>query len=93
MVEKILTDQGVSFVNALFKELCRLIGTDKLHSSTYHAMGQIERVNRVVKPNLSKLVNDAENDWDRYVQMAISAYNQSLVSRINRHVSIRSPFR
>jgi hypothetical protein len=79
MVEKILTDQGVSFENALFKELCRLIGTDKLHSSTYHAMGhgQIERVNRVVKPNLAKYVNDEEDDWDLFVQMAISSYNHS----------------
>ena len=44
LVERILTDQGVSIENALFKELCRLCGTDKLHSSTYHAMGhgQIE---------------------------------------------------
>ena len=47
MVERILTDQGVSFENALFKELCTLCGTDKLHSSTYHGMGhgKVERVN------------------------------------------------
>jgi hypothetical protein len=57
--------------------------------------GQIERVNRVVKPNLAKLVNDAENDWDLYVQMVISAYHESIVmspfeARFgNKHLSCR----
>jgi hypothetical protein len=89
MVERLLTDQGVSFENHLFKELCRLVGTDKLHSSTYHAMGhgQVERVNKVIKPNLAKYVNDDEDDWDLYLQMAISSYNHSF------HESIgMSPF-
>jgi hypothetical protein len=89
MIEKILTDQGVSFENALFKDLCRLVGTNKLHSSTYHAMGhgQKERVNKVVKPNLAKFVNDTEDDWDVYLQMTISSYNHSY------HASIgMSPF-
>ena len=85
MIERILTDQGVSFENALFKELCHLCGTDKLHSSTYHAMGHglVERVNRVVKPNLAKFVDDKEDDWDLYLQMAISSYNNSYHSSIN----------
>ena len=84
MIEQILTDQGVSFENALFKELCSLCGTDKLHSSTYHAMGHglIERVNRVVKPNLAKFVDDKEDDWNLYLQMAISSYNNSHHSSI-----------
>ena len=82
MVERILTDQGVSFENALLRELCLLCGTDKLHSSTYHAMGHglIERVNRVVKPNLAKFVNDKEDDWDLYLK--ISSYNNSYHSSI-----------
>ena len=34
--EKILTDQGKSFENNLFRELCSLAKVKKLHTSPYH---------------------------------------------------------
>ena len=39
MVEQILSDQGVNFEAKLFKHLCKLLNTEKLHTSTYHASG------------------------------------------------------
>ena len=36
----------------------------------------------MVKPNLAKFVNDSEDDWDLYLQMGISAYNNSYNSSI-----------
>ena len=39
MIERILTDQGVNFESNLFKHLCFLLGTNKLHKSTYHPAG------------------------------------------------------
>ena len=85
MIERILTDQGVNFESKLLKHLCRLIGTTKLHSSTYHAPGNgaAERPNKTIKPNLAKFVNDKHDDWDRWLQLAVSAYNNSY------HVSIK----
>ncbi len=85
MVESILTDQGVNFESKLFKHLCTLLGTDKLHTSTYHpeANGCTERINRTMKPGLAKYVNVDHDDWDLYLQMAVSAYNNSY------HASIR----
>ena len=79
MVEQILSDQGVNFESHLFKHLCSLLGTEKLHSSTYHAAGNgmAERVIKTIKPNIAKLVNSNHDDWDLFVQMAASAYNNT----------------
>ncbi len=61
-----------------------MIGTDTLHTSTYHAAGNgiTERLNKTIKPNLAKYVNDAHDDWDLFLQMAISAYNNPYHSSI-----------
>ena len=84
MIEHILADQGVNFESNLVKHLCELLGTTKLRTSTYHAAGNgiTERVNMNVKPNLAKYVNDSHDDWDLFLQMAISAYNNSFHSSI-----------
>ena len=84
MIEKVLTDQGVNFESKLLKHLCTLMGTDKLHTSTYHPAGNgiTERLNKTIKPNLAKFVNDEHDDWDLFLQMAISAYNNSYHSSI-----------
>ena len=84
MIEKLLSDQGVNFESNLLKQLCLLIGTDKLHTSTYHAAGNgiTERVNKVIKPDIAKYVNDDHDDWDLFLQMAIAAYNTSFHSTI-----------
>ena len=77
MVEQILTDQGVNFESHLFKHLCNLLGSDKLHTSTYHPAGNgiTERPNKTIKPNLAKFVNSSHDDWDLFLQLSISAYN------------------
>lgn len=84
MVEKILTDQGVNFESELFQQLCALLKTNKLRTSTYHAMGNgiTERLNKNIKPMLAKFVNDTHTDWDLFLPMAVSAYNTSLHSSI-----------
>ena len=84
MIERVLTDQGRNFEALLFFHLCRLLGANKVRTTAYHAMGNggTERVNKVLKPALAKLVNDDHDNWDVYVQMSISAYNNSFHSSI-----------
>ena len=84
MVEQILTDQGVNFESHLFKHLCNLLGSDKLHTSTYHPAGNgiTERPNKTIKPNLAKFVNISHDDWDLFLQLSISAYNNSYHSTL-----------
>lgn len=81
-MERILTDQGVNFESKVMKQLCELLGSNKLHTSTYHAPGNgiTERLNRTIKPALAKFVNERHTDWDAYLQLTISAYNNSVHS-------------
>ena len=78
-VEQILTDHGVNFLSKLVKHLCFLCGIDKLHSTTYHPMGNglAERMMRTLKPSIAKFVNDEHDDWDTIVQLSTSAYNSA----------------
>jgi hypothetical protein len=88
-MEKILSDHGVNFEANLLKHLCFLCGTDKLHSTTYHPMGNglAERMMKTLKPGIAKYVNDEHDDWDTFVQLSTSAYNTAY------HASTRiSPF-
>ena len=58
LIEYILTYQGRNFEAYLFKHLCKLVGAEKVRTSSYHAQanGETERVNKVVKPDLAKYV-------------------------------------
>ncbi len=44
--------------------------------------GGVERVNKVIKPCLPKLIDIDQDDWDVYLPMAISSYNNSFQSSI-----------
>ena len=65
MFEKMLSDQGVTFESNLLKQLCVLLGTTKLHTSTYHAARNCvtERLNKTIKPALAKFVNEEHDDF------------------------------
>jgi len=84
MLEKLLSDQGSNFEAQTFKNLCALIGTDKIRTTTYHAPGNgiTERVNKNVKPYLAKFVNTNHDDWDQFMPLVINAYNNYFHSTI-----------
>jgi hypothetical protein len=79
LIECILTDQGRNFEAHLFKHLCKLVGAEKIRTSSYHAQanGGTERINKVVKPDLAKYVNGEQDNWDVYLEMAVSSINNS----------------
>lgn len=85
MFEKVLSDQGVNFESHLMKQVCKLLGAEKLHTTTYNAAGNgiTERLNRTIKPNLAKYVNDDHSDWDEFLQLAVTAYNSAVHSSTN----------
>ena len=82
--EKVLTGRGRNFEARLFIHLCHLMGAEKLRTTSFHAQGNggVERVNKVIKPCLAKLIDDTQDDWDVYLPMAISSYNNSFHSSI-----------
>lgn len=84
MMENILSDRGANFESHLFQHLCKLLGTNKLRTTAYHPPGNgtTERINKTVKPNIAKYINGDHNNWDEFVQLAISSYNNSIHSSI-----------
>jgi hypothetical protein len=83
-IEKVMSDQGGCFEADVFRHLCRLIGSDKLRSSAFHPSGNgdIEVVNKVIKPNLAKFVNSTHDDWDLHLGLAVNSYNNTVQSSI-----------
>ena len=75
--EKILTDQGKSFENNLFQELCDLAQVKKLHTSPYHpeTNGQCEHFNATLISMLGTLPTHAKKNWQEWVATLTHAYN------------------
>ena len=75
--EKILTDQGKSFENNLFQELCDLAQVKRLHTSPYHpeTNGQCEHFNATLISMLGMLPTHAKKNWQEWVTTLTHAYN------------------
>ena len=61
---KILTDQGESFKNNLFKELCALAQVQKLRTTSYRPQSNesCERFNQIIRM-LGTLPQHAKKNW------------------------------
>ena len=76
----ILTDQGTHFNNQLMDSISRLIGYNHILSTVYHPQsnGMVERFNATFVPQLAKLQDRENNNWDEYLQSVVFAYNTGL---------------
>jgi transposase InsO family protein len=77
---RIHSDQGANFESSLIKELCILGGTNKSHTTPYHAMGNgmVERFNQTLLKNLGTLEESKKSDWKSFVAPLIHAYNVTI---------------
>lgn len=55
-----------------------------IRTTSYHPPGNgtTERINKTIKPCIAKYVNSEHNNWDEFVQLAISSYNNTHHSSI-----------
>ena len=74
---KILTDQGKSFENNLFRELCALAQVQKLRTMPYRPQsnGSCERLNQTLIRMLGTLPQHAKRNWSEWVYSLTHAYN------------------
>ena len=58
----VTTDRGTQFESALFRELCKLTGTDRIRTTAYNprANGMVERIHRTMK---AALMCHRDEDW------------------------------
>ena len=75
--EKLISDQGRNFELDLIKELCKIAGVQKLHTTPYHPQGngQCERFNSTLCNMLGTLSEEEKSDWKSYLGCMTHAYN------------------
>ncbi|KAJ8346440.1 hypothetical protein SKAU_G00278410 [Synaphobranchus kaupii] len=74
--ERLHSDQGPDFESRTIKELCELIGTQKIRTTPYHPRGNpVERFNRTLLNMLGTLENQKKSHWRDYVKPLVHAYN------------------
>ena len=75
--EKFISDQGRNFESDLIKELCKIAGVQKLHTTPYHPQGngQCERFNSTLCNMLGTLSEEEKSDWKSYLGCMTCAYN------------------
>ncbi len=68
-MQRLHTDQGRNFESAVFKEIIDILGIKKTRTTPYHPQsdGLVERMNRTLKDILSTLVNERQDNWDRWL--------------------------
>ena len=75
--EKFISDQGRNFESDLIKELCKIAGVKKLHTTPYHPQGngQCERFNSTLCNMLGTLSEEEKSDRKSYLGCMTHAYN------------------
>ena len=75
--ERLITDNGVHFNNALMKTIITTMHIAHAFSASYHPQtnDQVERFNATFCTQLAKYYDENKDDWDDYLQSVIYAYN------------------
>ena len=73
----LLSDNGTQFTAKYFQNICRILGTRNVFTTTYHpqANGQVERFNRTILSALRKYTGDHPKDWDLFSDAVTLDYN------------------
>ena len=71
------SDQGRNFESALIRELCKLYGIEKSHTTPYHpeGNGQTERFNRTLCSMIRSLDPACRRKWPEMIQHLVFLYN------------------
>ena len=75
--EKFISDQGRNFESDLIKELCKIAGVKKVHTTPYHPQGNgpCQRFNSTLCNMLGTLSEEEKSDWKSHLGCMTHAYN------------------
>ena len=76
---KLLSDRGANFTSALVQELCATFGTQKCHTTAYHAQcnGQVECFHQTLFRMIGKLACNKKAQWEQHLPELLQAYNST----------------
>ena len=77
---QLLSDLGRELQGSIMTELCRVLGIDKLRSTSYRpeTNGQCERLHRTLNSMLGKVVSENQKDWEYHVDPVLAAYRATV---------------
>lgn len=77
--DALLSDRGTNLLSHLMVDVCRLLGTKKLNTTSYHPQcdGMVERFNRTLKTSLRKYAIKFGDQWDTYLAGLLWAYRNT----------------
>ena len=75
--DSILSDQGSNYMSTLIQELYGLLDIHGLRTTAFRPQvdGETERINRALGQMLRCFVNDAGDDWSKYLNLLQLGYN------------------
>ena len=82
---KLLSDRGKNFLSKVVKDVCQLVNTSKVNTTSYHPEcdGLVERFNHSLTTIISMYVSEHQSDWDHFIPYALFAYRTSIQASIN----------
>lgn len=83
---RIISDRGTAFTSHLFEEYCekRSIKHILITTGVPRSNGQVERINQIIIPTLTKLTIDKAEDWHKHVNKLQTCLNNSHQRSIDR---------
>ena len=77
--EFLLSDRGTNLLANVMKDVCELLGIEKLNTTAYHPQcnGMVERFNRTLKAMLRKHAVKFGPQWDQYLPGVLWAYRNT----------------
>ena len=79
MPEALLLDKGTNLLSNLMKDICNLLGIEKLNTTAYHPQcdGLTKRFNRTLKTMICKRAATYGSQWDKYLHGLLWVYRNT----------------
>ena len=78
--DRLHSDNGLEFCNAVLKALCEQFGITKTHTTAYHPQGNAfaERIHQFFRNALAAFVGRDQRDWDLLIPALVNVYLESI---------------
>ena len=82
--QRLHSDNGLEFCNAIIEELCKFKGIEKSHTTAYHPEGNsvAERIHQFFRNALAAFVSRDQRDWDLFLPALIQVYLETIHSAL-----------